>query len=85
MKKSFFVLTLMLCIASNAQASNMQINPQAKSFKYSTTVEKERPVLDDVTKGLIAAYRQNPTDANKLALKKQIAINYDNVVARKKN
>lgn len=75
----------MLCIASNAQASNMQINPQAKSFKYSTTVEKERPVLDDVTKGLIAAYRQNPTDANKLALKKQIAINYDNVVARKKN
>ena len=84
MKKSFFVLALMLCIASNAQASNMQINPQAKSFKYSTTVEKERPVLDDVTKGLIAAYRQNPTEANKLALKRQIAVNYDNVVARKK-
>ena len=84
MKKSFFVLALMLCVASNAQASNMQINPQAKSFKYSTTIEKERPVLDDVTKGLIAAYRQNPTEANKLALKRQIAVNYDNVVARKK-
>lgn len=84
MKKSFFVLALMLCVASNAQASNMQINPQAKSFKYSTTIEKERPILDDVTKGLIAAYRQNPTEANKLALKRQIAVNYDNVVARKK-
>ncbi len=69
---------------NTAMASNLQINPNAKSFKYSTTVEKERPELDDVTKALIAKYRQSPTEANRQALKRQIEINYDNVVARKK-
>lgn len=84
MKKIFLVLILLLFVVNCTHASNLQPNPQAKSFKYSTTIEKERPELDDVTKNLITAYRQNPTEANKLALKKQIAINYDNVVARKK-
>ena len=77
------LLVMVICSAC-VQAANLQVNPQAKSFKYSTTVEKERPVLDDVTKGLIAAYRKNPTEANKQALKNQIEINYDKVVARKK-
>ena len=62
----------------------MRVNPEAKSFKYSTTVEKERPQLDEVTRKLIAAYQKNPTAANKQALKNQIAINYDKVVAKKK-
>ena len=84
MKKIFLALAIVLCSTSLVQAANMQINPEAKTFRYSTTVEKERPVLDDVTKGLIAAYRQNPTEANKQALRKQIAINYDKVVAKKK-
>lgn len=84
MKKSFLILALMLCVINSVQASNMQINPQAKSFKYSTTVEKERPVLDDVTKGLISAYQKNPTEANKQASRNQIAINYDKVLAKKK-
>ena len=75
-------LTLVTCVSANA--ADMQINPEAKSFKYSTTVEKERPQLDDVTRGLIAAYQKNPTKANKQALRKQIAINYDKVVAKKK-
>ena len=75
-------LTLVTCVSANA--ADMQINPEAKSFKYSTTVEKERPQLDDVTRGLIAAYQKNPTEANKQALRKQIAINYDKVVAKKK-
>lgn len=84
MKKTYLTFALIFCLATSVQAANMQVNPQAKSFKYSTTVETERPVLDDVTKNLIAKYRQNPTEANKLALKRQIGINYDNVVARKK-
>lgn len=63
----------------------MRINPEAKTYRYSTTVEKERPQLDDITKRLIAAYRINPTEANKQALKMQIAINYDKVVAKKKS
>ena len=84
MKNLYFAITVVLCITTMAHAETMKVNPQAKSFKYSTTIEKERPVLDDVTKGLISAYRQNPTESNKQALKKQIAINYDKVVARKK-
>lgn len=84
MKKIYLTLALLLCSATIVQATNMQINPEAKSFKYSTTVEKERPMLDDVTRGLIAAYRQNPTESNKQALRKQIEINYDKVVAKKK-
>ena len=84
MKKFYLILALILCTATVSQAANMQVNPQAKSFKYSTTVEKERPVLDDITKGLIAAYQKNPTEANKQALRKQIGINYDKVLAKKK-
>lgn len=61
-----------------------EINPEAKSFKYSATIEKKRPELNEKTKKLIAAYRQNPTQANYNALLKQTEINYDKVVARKK-
>lgn len=40
--------------------------------------------MNEETKRLIKAYRQNPTDENRAALKKQVEINYDNVIARKK-
>ena len=70
--------------AGKGRHSKKQINPEAKSFKFSTTVEKERPQLDDVTKTLIAAYRKNPTEENRSALKKQVEINYDKVLAKKK-
>ena len=84
MKKLYLTLAIIICTATVSQAANMQINPEAKSFKYSTTVEKERPVLDDITRGLISAYQKNPTEANKQALRNQIAINYDKVLAKKK-
>lgn len=84
MKKFYLTLALIICTATVSQAANMQVNPNAKSFKYSTTVEKERPQLDDITRGLISAYQKNPTEANKQALRKQIAINYDKVLAKKK-
>ena len=66
------------------QAIARQINPDAKSFKYSTTIEKERPQLDKETKRLIAAYRKNPTEENYAALRRKTEKNYDKVVARKK-
>lgn len=84
LKNLYLIIILGLCTVTYVQAANLQVNPQAKSFKYSTTVEKERPELDDITKSLISAYRQNPTEANKQALRKQIEINYDKVVSRKK-
>lgn len=56
---------------------------EAKLFRFSTTIEKERPELDDETKALIAAYRQAPTPANKAALRRRIAQNYDAIIRRK--
>ena len=61
-----------------------QANPEAKLHRFSTTVEKERPQLNQETKDLIAAYRRNPSDENRAALRKQVAKNYDAIVARKK-
>lgn len=84
LNKLYLVMILMLTVCISVSAQPMRINPEAKTYRYSTTVEKERPQLDDITKRLIAAYRINPTEANKQALKKQIAINYDKVVAKKK-
>lgn len=84
MKNIIFAIVLIICAASYSYASDMRINLESKSFRYSTTVEKERPVLDDITKSLIAAYQKNPTEANKQALKNQIAINYDKVLSKKK-
>ncbi len=57
---------------------------EAKQFKLSTTIEKERPELNKETQQLIAAYRRDPSEANRAALRKQIEINYDKVVERKK-
>ncbi len=59
-------------------------NPEAKLHKLSTTIEKERPKLDEETMRLIAAYKRNPSEANRAALKKQVEINYDKVLERKK-
>ena len=89
MKKFFFAsLICLICwngMPDKARAANGRpINSEAKLFKFSTTVEKERPELNEETKRLIAAYRQNPTEANYKALRKQAEINYDKVVARKK-
>lgn len=56
----------------------------AKLHKFSTTVEKERPTLDEETKRLISAYRRDPSEANRAALEKKVRENYDKVIARKK-
>ena len=56
----------------------------AQSFTHSSTVEKERPELNDETKRLIAAYRRDPTPENLAALRKQVEANYDQVIARKR-
>ena len=66
------------------ERGRMQANPEAKLHRFSTTIEKERPQLNQETKDLIAAYRRNPSKENRAALRKQVAKNYDAVVARKK-
>ena len=83
MKKLILLSTAaMICFSGTVFAATT--NPEAKLFKYSTTIEKERPQLNDETKQLIAAYRKNPTQANYDALRKQAEINYDRIVERKK-
>ena len=42
---------------------------EAKLFRFSTTIEKERPELNEETRALIAAYRQRPTQQNREAVR----------------
>ena len=67
-----------------AEDSPRRVDPRAKLHRFSTTVEKKRPRLNDETRRLIAAYRRDPGEENRAALKAQIERNYDAVVARKK-
>lgn len=69
---------------AEAQRGHKKVNPQSKQFKYSTTIEKERPELDEETKRLISAYRKTPTQKNYEALRVKVAANYDAVIERKK-
>ena len=71
-------------VLESGRRGRMQANPDAKLHRFSTTVERERPQLNQETKDLIAAYRRNPSEENRAALRKQVAKNYDAVVARKK-
>ena len=86
MKKivSLFFLPVFCFVTVGSIVSARQINSEARLFKYSTTIEKERPQLNEETKELIAAYQRNPTKENYAALRRQAEINYDKVVARKK-
>lgn len=84
MFKKTVTLSFAACLAATVWAAPRQINPQAKQFKYSTTIEKKRPELDEETKQLISAYRKNPSQSNYQALREKVARNYDAVVARKK-
>ncbi len=62
--------------------SNKENNSQM--FRYSTTIEKECPQLDEETKKLISEYRKNPTNENYNELRKKVESNYDKVLERKK-
>lgn len=90
MKNTISILITSLCASLVATAASAQesaprreVNPDAKLHRFSTTVEKERPQLDEETKSLIAAFRRNPSEANRAALRAKVAENYDAVVARK--
>ena len=78
------MILLALMMSSYPILAQRQGNPEAKMHKYSTTIEKERPKLNDETRALISAYRRNPSQANYDALRVQVGKNYDEVLARKK-
>ena len=76
---SMVMVAVMACSAVGAESAG-----RGQFQRRSTHVEKERPELNEETKRLIAAYRSNPTAANKAALRRQVEENYDRVIARKK-
>lgn len=90
MNKTFLILAwaafslVFAAKAGDGGSGTLRSNPDAKLHRFSTVVEKERPELSAETKRLIAAYHRNPTEANKAALRRECAKNYDNVLARKK-
>ena len=87
MKKRSIIAITVIALAGTiniAEGAPRRANPNAKLHRYSSTIEKERPQLNEETKRLIAAYRRDPSEANRAALKKQVERNYDAVVARKK-
>ena len=59
MKTSIIIGLMLICGIAFAQ--HRPVNPEAKQFRYSTTIEKERPELNDETKALISAYRRDPS------------------------
>ena len=64
--RSFFAALLCGAAAiASAQEARREVNPDAKLHRFSTTVEKERPELDEETKRLIAAFRRDPSDASR--------------------
>ena len=86
MNKFFFIVVVGATVAAGliVEAAPRQTNRDAKLHRFSTTIEKERPQLNEETKRLIAAYRRDPSDENRAALRKQVERNYDAIVARKK-
>ena len=87
MNKTIIICVIaILSLATLAQEHRALRHPngEARMHRFSTTVEKERPQLNEETKRLIALCRRDPTEENLAALRRQIAANYDAVVARKK-
>ncbi len=75
---------VIVCIAAIAGTGLAAPNGESRQFKFSTGIEKERPELNEETRRLISAYRIDPSEANRAMLRRQVEINYDKVIARKK-
>lgn len=84
MKINLPISVIAVCMIATVSVGFAAPNGEAKQFKFSTTIEKDRPELNDETKKLIAAYRNDPSEANLVALRRQVEINYDRVIDRKK-
>lgn len=64
--------------------SNEAADSDSMMYQYSTTLETEKPELDEVTKQLISDYHKNPTQENYDKLRTQVEINYEEVLSKKK-
>ena len=55
MQRLYFLIILFAVLTTVGCAQTKEANSEAKIFKYSTFIEKERPELNEATKTLIAA------------------------------
>ena len=69
-----------------AQTDNSSKKQESGSlmYQYSTTLETEKPELDEITKQLVSSYQKNPTQENYDNLRAQVEINYEKVLDKKK-
>ena len=59
-------------------------NGDRKMHRSPEIGERRRPQLNEETRKLIAAYRRDPTETNKSALRKQVEADYEKRIERKK-
>ena len=59
-------------------------NGDRKMHRSPESGERRRPQLNEETRKLIAAYRRDPTETNKSALRKQVEADYEKRIERKK-
>lgn len=78
------VIAACTALAFTAAAQSRHPTQGAKLHRFSSTVERERPELNEETKALISAYRRTPSETNRAALEKQVRANYEKVMARKR-
>ena len=59
-------------------------NGDREMHRSSESGERRRPQINEETRKLIAAYRRDPTEAHKAALRKQVEADYEKRIERKK-
>jgi hypothetical protein len=92
MKRYYVFITtasilFLLAISSQCRAYAGEAGSKSSDvlmYQYSTTIETEKPELDEMTRELIAEYRRNPTQENYDHLRNQVGINYDKVLEKKR-
>ena len=59
-------------------------NGDREMHRSSESGERRRPQINEETRKLIAAYRRDPTEAHRAALRKQVEADYEKRIERKK-
>lgn len=78
------ILAACVALTVGAALAAPKGNGAARPSRSGAAAEKERPQLNEETQRLIAAYRRNPTEANRETLRRQVETDYAKVVERKK-
>lgn len=84
MMKRVCILFVTAALISGCGVSQVQAKDEDKMYQYSTTLETEKPEMNETTKQLVAAYHKSPTQENYDKLRNQVEINYEKVLDKKR-